>query len=223
MGNPDFKQPVKELIDEVKRYIDMQLEYNKVAYRKKSAEMVAQLLLVFMIFGIFVFVLMFLSFAFVNWYATVGGGTRTGGFLWVTAFYLLLALIIYAFKEPLIFSNVRKILGKNLSSTREKQFLAGSGFANEKMTDKYLEHLRDENRKQENSVQHKWQTVNETFNLVNIAKAMIHSGVQAFATTRNVIQTALQVSKKLKSRRGKNRDKGQDRGKDIAKNQIENQ
>jgi len=141
-----------------------------------------------MIFGIFVFVLMFLSFAFVNWYATVGGGTRTGGFLWVTAFYLLLALIIYAFKEPLIFSNVRKILGKNLSS-----------------------------------VQHKLQTVNETFNLVNIAKAMIHSGVQAFATTRNIIQTALQVSKKLKSRRGKNRDKGQDSGKDIAKNQIENQ
>ena len=205
MGKADFKQPVKTLIDELKKYIDLQLEYNKVAYRKKSAEMIGQLMLFAMLFGIFVFVMMFLSFAFVNWYAAQGG-TKTTGFLWVTAFYLFIALVIYAFREPLLFSTLRKILGKNLSSLEEKQFIAGASFANEKMTDKYLDHLKDNNRKQENIIRQQMQKVNEAFNLVNIAKAVIHSGVQTFVTTRNIIQTAFQLTQKLKSKH-KNRNK----------------
>ena len=202
MGNADIKQPVKSLIDELKKYIDLQLEYNKVTYRKKSAEMMGQLILFAMLFGIFVFVMMFLSFAFVNWYAAQGG-TRTTGFLWVTAFYLLIALIIYAFREPLIFSTLRKILGKHLSSMQEKQFIAGASFADEKMTDKYLEHLKDNNRKEESSIRQQVHALRETFNMVNITKALIHSGVQAFVTTRNVIQTAFQLTQKLKSKHKK--------------------
>ncbi len=197
--NADFKQPIRELIDEIKKYIDLQIEYNKVSYRKKSAEMMGQLLLFAMLFGVFVFVLMFLSFAFVNWYASTGG-TRMGGFLWVTAFYLLIALVLYAFREPLIFSKIRKILGKNLSSQQEKQFIAGAGFDDEKMTEKYLEHLKTLNRKQENSVQQQLQTVNQAFNMVNLVKAFIHSGIQAFVTTRNIIETAFQVTQKLRAK-----------------------
>lgn len=205
MGNADFKQPVKILIDELKKYVDLQLEYNKVAYRKKSAEMAGQMILLSMLFGIFVFVVMFLSFAFVNWYAAQGG-TRMAGFLWVTAFYLLIALIIYAFREPLIFSTLRKILGKHLSSMQEKQFIAGASFADEKMTDKYLEHLKDNNRKQESTIQQQLKTVNEAFNMINITKALIHSGIQAFVTTRNVVQAAYQLTRRIKTKKRKKLD-----------------
>ncbi len=204
MGSADFKQPLKELVDELKRYIDLQLEYNKVAYRQKSAEMMGQLLLFAMLFGVFVFVVMFLSFAFVNWYAT-HGGTRTGGFLWVTAFYLLIALILYAFRETLLFSKLRKILGKNLSSQQEKQFRAGAGFDDEKITAKYLDHLKDLNRKQEDAVKQQFQTVNASFNMINITKAMIHQAIQAFVTTRNIIEATFQLTQKLKNRRRKNK------------------
>jgi hypothetical protein len=204
-GNVDLKQPVRELIDELKKYIDLQLEYNKVAYRKKTARVTGQLLLYAMIFGLFVFVMMFLSFAFVNWY-NARGGTRTDGFLWVSAFYLLIALILYAFREPLLFSKIRKIFGKNLSGSREKQFIVGSGFEDEQMTDKYLEHLRDLNRKQESQVQQHWQMVNRSFNVINIIKVLVHQGIQTFVTTRNIIETAFQVTQKIKSkRRNKNR------------------
>ncbi len=203
MGNADFKQPIKMLIDELKKYIDLQLEYNKVAYRKKTAAMTGQLLLAVMLFGLFVFFMMFLSFAFVSWYENNYGGTRLGGLLWVSGFYVFMALFVYAFREPLIFSKVRKILGSNLSSQEEKQFLAGGSFADEKLTDKYLDHLKDKNRKQENAVQQQFQKVNESFNWVNITKAVIQSAVQAFVTTRNVIQTAFQLTQKLKSKHKK--------------------
>ncbi len=206
MGNSDIGQPIKSLIDELKTYVDLQLEYNKVAYRKKSAELIGRLILFFVLFEVFVFVLMFLSFAFVNGYASQGG-TRMGGFLIVTGFYLFIALILYAFREPVIFSTIRKILGKNFSSTREKQFLAGTSFSNEKMTDKYLEQLKDKNRKQENSIRQQFNTVRDAFNMVNIAKAMINTGVQAFVTTSTIIRTAFQLAKRLKT---KNRKKLED-------------
>jgi ABC-type multidrug transport system fused ATPase/permease subunit len=209
MENPDFRQPIKVLIDELKTYVDLQLEYNKVAYRKKSAELIGQLIVFLMLFGVFVFIIMFLSFAFVNWYA-LAGGTRMTGFLIVSVFYLFIALILYAFREPLIFSTIRKILGKNLSSTKEKQFLGGTSFSNEKMTDRYLEQLKDSNRKQENNIRRQFDTVHDAFNMVNIAKAMINSGVQAFVTTSNIIRTAFNLARRLKT---KNRKKIEDNGK----------
>lgn len=206
IDNSDFRQPIKTLIDELKTYVDLKLEYNKVAYRKKSAEMIGRLILFFILFEVAVFVLMFLSFAFVNGYAAQGG-TRMGGFLIVTGFYLFIALILFAFRESIIFSTIRKILGKNFSSTREKQFLAGTSFSSEKMTDKYLEQLKDKNRKQENNIRQQFDTVNDAFNMVNIAKAMINSGIQAFVTTSNIIRTAFQLARRLKT---KNRKKLED-------------
>ncbi len=202
MENPDFREPIKVLIDELKTYVDLRLEYSKIAYRKKSAEMVGQMVLFSMLFGVLVFVFMFLSFAFVNWYAA-HAGTRMGGFLIVTVFYLFMALFIYAFREPLIFSTIRKILGKNLSSTKEKQFRGGTSFSNQKMTDKYLEQLKDKNRKQENSIRQQYDSVQDAFNMVNIAKAMINSGIQAFVTTSNIIRTAFQLARRVKSKNRK--------------------
>ncbi len=206
MDNSDFRQPIKTLVDELKTYVDLQLEYNKVSYRKKSSELIGRMVLFFILFEVSVFVIMFLSFAFVNGYAAQGG-TRMGGFLIVTGFYLFMALILFAFRESIIFSTIRKILGKNFSSTREKQFLAGTSFSNEKMTDKYLEQLKDKNRKQENSIRQQFNSVNDAFNMVNIAKAMINSGIQAFVTTSNIIRTTFQLVKRLKT---KNRKKLED-------------
>ncbi len=206
MDNSDLRRPIKTLIDELKTYVDLQLEYNKVAYRKKSAEIIGRLILFFILFEVAVFVLMFLSFAFVNGYVAQGG-TRLGGFLIVSGFYLLIALVLFAFREAIIFSTIRKILGKNFSSTREKQFLAGTSFSNEKMTDKYLEQLKDKNRKQENSIRQQFDAVQDAFNMLNIAKAMINSGIQAFVTTSNIIRTAFHLAKRLKT---KNRKKLED-------------
>lgn len=202
MDNLNFRQPIKVLLDELKTYVDLQVEYNKVAYRKKSAELLGQLMIFMMIFGVFVFIIMFLSFAFVNWYA-MQGGTRMSGFLIVAVFYLFMGLILYAFRESIIFSSVRKILGKHFSSTQEKQFLGGTSFSNEKMTDKYLEQLKDKNRKQENSIQQQLNTVHDAFNMVNLAKIMINSGIQAFATTSNIIRTVFNLAKRMKTKNRK--------------------
>ncbi|MBE0649333.1 MAG: hypothetical protein IH595_00695, partial [Bacteroidales bacterium] len=89
----EIKESLKTTFDEVKKYFDLQLEYNKVLTRKKTTEITGKLILSVMLFSAFVFVILFLSLAFVNWYATEVG-SRTVGLLLVTLFYLFLALIM---------------------------------------------------------------------------------------------------------------------------------
>ncbi len=203
MKDNEFKIPVKEVLDEIKKYIDGQMEYNKVLFRKKAGEFSAQFILFMMIFGIFVFITMFLSFAFVNWYAE-NGGTRTSGFLIVSVVYLFIALIIFAFREPLIFATLRKLLAKNLSSTEEREFFKGTPFAsNATSIDKYIEYLRKKNHKQEVHIQQQFNQLGESFNMVNIAKNLIKQGMKAFMTTTNIIKTAYQLTKRVKTKNRK--------------------
>jgi len=203
MKDNEFKTPMKEALDEIKKYIDGQMEYNKVLFRKKAGEFSAQFILFMMLFGVFVFITMFLSFAFVNWYAE-NGGTRTSGFLIVSVAYLFIALIIFAFREPLIFSTLRKILAKKLSSTEEREFFKGVPFASDASSmDKYIEYLRKQNRKQEIHLQQQFNKLSESFNMVNITKNLIKQGIKVFMTTTNIIKTAYRLSKKVKTKNRK--------------------
>jgi hypothetical protein len=203
MNKNEMNAPVKEFLDEIKKYIDGQLEYNKVIFRKKGGEFTSQLVLFMMLFGVFTFISMFLSFAFVNWY-TDNGGTHTTGFLIVSVVYLFIALIIFAFREALLFSPIRKILAKNLSSQEEREFFKGTPYANNVSSiDKYIEYLNKQNRKQEQHLQQQMNHLGEQLNVINLTKGFVKSGIQAIMTTSNMVKAAYQLTKKLKTKNRK--------------------
>ncbi|MBN2639258.1 MAG: phage holin family protein [Bacteroidales bacterium] len=198
MEKSNFKAPVKETIDEVKKYIDLQLEYNKVVTRRKSGDTIGQVLLLAVVGFVFVFILLFLSLAFVNWYATHVGNYTTG-FLIIALFYLFLALIVFAFKDALIFSPLRKYLAKNFSSKEEQDFFSGTVNASPQATKKYIEFLQKENRKQENVLQNHFKNLEQQLNWVNIAKNAASSIIQNLSTTTMMIKAAYEFGKKLTS------------------------
>ncbi len=203
MDNNELKAPVKEFLDEIKNYIDGQLEYNKVIFRKKGGEFTAQLVLFVMLFGILAFVSLFLSFAFVYWYAQ-NGGTMTVGFLIVCVFYLFIALIIFAFRESLIFSKIRRLMAKNLASNDEKEFFKGAPFANDPAAlEKYLEYLRKQNHKKEMRIEHQFNKLGESFNMVNLTRNLVKSGLHAIMTTSNMVKAAYQLTKRVKTKNRK--------------------
>jgi len=206
MNDNELKAPIQEILDEIKKYIDGQLEYNKVIFRKKSGEFTGQLMLFLILFGIFTFITLFLSFAFVNWYAA-NGGTQTAGFLIVSIVYLFIALIVFAFRERLVFSTIRKILAINLSTNEEKEFFKGAPFAADASAlEKYLEYLRKQNHKQELKLQHQFNKFSESVNVVNLTRNLIKSVLNAFLTTTNVIKATYELTKKLKSKHKKKLD-----------------
>lgn len=200
----DIKDSLKTTLDEVKKYFDLQLEYNKVLTRKKFSEISGKLILSIMLFGAFVFVLLFLSLAFVNWYA-MEFGSRTVGLLIVTGFYLFLALILLAFKEALIFSPLRKFFTKNFSSLEEKEFFSGRTYADAKSAEKYIGYLEKQNKKQEHILLDKFKDVEESFNWMNITKNAVSSFFQSISAFTTVFKAAYKFGRKIaeKKRRRK--------------------
>jgi len=196
----DIKDTLKTTIDEVKKYFDLQLEYNKVLTRKKITEMSGKLILGFMLFGAFVFVLLFLSLAFVNWYA-LEFGSRTNGFLIVTGFYLFLALILFAFKEFLIFAPLRKFFVKNFSSLKEKEFFSGSAYSDTRSSEKYIGYLEKQNQKQEHILMERFRDVEEHLNWINITKNAVFSFFQSFSTFTKVFKSAYKFGRKISEKR----------------------
>lgn len=202
MEHSNLKAPLKEALDEVKKYIDLQVEYNKVLARKKSGEAIGQILSLIVIGFVFVFILLFLSLAFVNWYA-MHIGDKTTGYLIVALAYLFLGLIVFAFKQPLILSPLRKYLAKNYSSKEEQDFFSGKINSGSQATNKYIEFLRKENRKQENVLQNKFKNLEDELNWVNITKKAITSIIQNLSTTTMMIKAAFEFGRKLTAGRRK--------------------
>lgn len=198
----DIKESLKTTLDEVKKYFDLQLEYNKVLTRKKMTEITGKLILSVMLFGAFVFVILFLSLAFVNWYATEVG-SRTVGLLLVTLFYLFLALVMFAFKETLIFSPLRRFFIKNFSSADEKEFFAGETYADARSTEKYIGYLEKQNRKQEHILQEKLKDVEEHLNWVNITKNAVSSFFQSVSAFTTVFKAAYKLGRHISEKRRK--------------------
>ena len=209
MEQHDIKEYLKTTLNEVKKYFDLQLEYNKVLTRKKITEITGIVMLDVMLFWAFVFVTLFLSFAFVNWYAPTNG-SRTEGFLIVTLFYLFLALILYAFRENLIFSPLRKFFIKNFSSLDEKEFFTGQTYSDARSAEKYIGYLEQQNKKQEYILQDQLKGIEEHLNWVNITKNAVSSFFQSVSAFTTVFKAAYKFGRQISEKRRKKKLRDRD-------------
>lgn len=97
------------LAGNIKSYVKLKLEYLKISLLEKQAELVAGLMLLMLMTTISFFILLLLSLAFVYWFDS-RTGNMTLAFLLVAAVWLLLGLVVYLFRKPLLINPViRKV------------------------------------------------------------------------------------------------------------------
>ena len=93
MEDHSLKQPIRETIFELKEYLDLQIKYQKMVAAKKTSKITSFSVLFLILFALISSFLLFLSFAFVWWFSD-GDTTRMyEGYLIVTGFYAVLAII----------------------------------------------------------------------------------------------------------------------------------
>jgi len=102
-----------QLTKDVKDYINLRIDLAKLIITGKLARLVSFFLIAVIFFILAMFLLMFLSLSFVYWFGQSAGPAWAGAMI-VTAFYLLLGLVIYLmrhrlFINPLV-SHLTKIL-----------------------------------------------------------------------------------------------------------------
>ena len=206
MESSNFESSLKEALVELKHYFDLQLRYQKLVLTKKLSELSSLFILFILLLGISVFVLVFLSLSFVEWYAA--HGDRLHGRLIVTLFYVLLGFILVIFRKGLIYSPMRRLLGDILLDGEDDPKVAAS-YKSKEALDIKIDNYKEILRAEEDDLKEKFEEVGEKFSLVNIVTGMARSAYKAFVTTSNIARMAYSFVNKLrggkKTRKKKNK------------------
>lgn len=168
----DFTRPVSAISNEFKRYINLRINYMGLTLNKKLADIMSQIITMLVLAGVFSMILVMLSFAFVFWYGS-NAGTYYHGFLIVSITYMLIGLVIYYFREPLLMNPLIKKL-------HTKQFEMNNEFGDKSVIisskgemEKYLE-IMNLQIEQSELLMHKYvQDIGNTLSPSNILNSMI--------------------------------------------------
>jgi len=118
----ELNEFLKETFQELKDYFDLQLRYNKLIMAKKTGE-ISSFFVLLMILGFFgAFFLLAASFGFVWWYSRNDPSQRWTGFLIVAGFYLIAALLVYLFREKVIYKPMRRLTSNKFFKPDERVF-----------------------------------------------------------------------------------------------------
>ena len=206
MEKEDFNAPLRNAIEGIKSYVAQQLAYNKLLLSKKMTELSAHLVLFLLIFGISGFVLFFLSFAFANWYAYHYGEVFVG-YLILVAFYFLLALIIYLFRNKLIFNPIRKITGGILFSDADEKDVA-EAFSTVESLNLQIIKSREKLKKEEEVLKAEIDALSEMYTLPNILQQFARNAYASVLTTSNIARVTYFLVQKLKRKKKPGQLKG---------------
>lgn len=189
--------PLKEALDELKVYVDNQVTYNKLVITKRAGELSSYLLLLALLFGLSSFVLLFLSFAFAGWFGQITNLGIGTGYLVVAAFYTILAFIVYAYREKLIYKPVRKVFGEiffgDYESTEDQDV-----FSSKKGLSKRIKKAHKELTEQKEVLATKINDLSIVFTFNNIAHQFIEKTYSSVVTTSNIAKFTFNLVKKIK-------------------------
>jgi len=101
MEDNSLSEQIKRIFDQVKVYLDLQVGYLKLNVAEYLIRFFSSLVLWMVIFFILFFVIVFGSFAFAYWFGETTGRWSLG-FLIVAGFYVILAILFYVFRKPII-------------------------------------------------------------------------------------------------------------------------
>lgn len=168
----DFTRPVSAISNEFKRYINLRINHMGLALNKKLADFMSQIITMLVLAGVFSMVLLMLSFAFVFWYGSEVG-TYYHGFLIISFIYMLIGLIIYYFREPLLMNPlIKKLHGKPFELTDEHGDKSVTISSKDEI-EKYME-IMDLQIEQSELLMHKYlRDIGETFTPSNILNSMM--------------------------------------------------
>jgi ABC-type multidrug transport system fused ATPase/permease subunit len=197
MESKNLDDSLKEAFTSMQRYVDLQVRYNKLLLAKRMGEVSSIFVLFMLLLGAFSFAALFLTFAFVDWFAANYGSQSVGNLI-VFAFYLLLALILFIFREPFIYSPIRNLFTKIFANDDDKGEYS-KGFKSKQAIVLQLKNYREMLHDEEVELKEKFEEVGSIFTLSNIIQSVGKGVYKTFVTTSNVAKITYTIVNKIKS------------------------
>ncbi len=102
---------VSSLTENVKDYVNLRIDYIKILLTEKIAKLASFFLISVIFFILAMFLILFISFAFVFWFGEEVGPTFVGSLIIVGA-YIVIALLIYGMRYKWFINPLVKHLAK---------------------------------------------------------------------------------------------------------------
>lgn len=201
MEKNNLNTPIRESIDEIKEYLDLQIRYQKLMGAKKTSKISSFSALAFASISLLFILLLFLTFAFVWWYS--GGDTSKlyEGYLIAGVFYVFILALIIIFRKQFFYDPIRKYIFKIFFSDSHDEQLSNDNLLNESYFDKTVQSEKNKIKEKEVIIQKKFKEVEQGFNFVNLAKMAIGTVVNSYMTTTTIAKLAFKTVSNLKHRK----------------------
>ena len=200
MESGNFENSLKQALVGLKHYVDLQVKYQKLILTKRLSELSSMFALFLLLLGVSGFILLFLSFSFVEWYTSFG--ERLHGFLLVSLFYIVIGLVLIVFRQQLIFSPLRKMFG-NIFLGDDADPITSASYKTKESLELQIANYKDILENEEDDLKEKFQKAGKTFTIVNIVQGMAKSVYKTFVTTSNIARTAYNIVKRFTGRKKK--------------------
>jgi len=201
MEQQNLNTPIRESIDELKEYFDLQIRYQKLMAAKKTSKVSSFSALAFVMLLLMASLLLFLSFAFVWWYSGDDPTKMYEGYLIVGAFYVFIILLIFIFKKQFFYDPIRKYVFKIFFSDSNDEQLADANLLNESSFEKTVQSEKKKIKEKEVIIQQKFKKVEQEFTFTNIAKTAIGAVMNSYMTTTTIAKLAFKTFSNLKHRK----------------------
>jgi len=99
--------PVNNIPGQIKKYFNLRIDMLAMHLSKKLYQGMSVFVLSAIVSFALLFFLFFASYSFIMWYSDYYGNSSTAAFI-VSGFYLLIALIVFAFRKALIYNPLKK-------------------------------------------------------------------------------------------------------------------
>jgi uncharacterized membrane protein YgcG len=207
MEKQNLNNSLRETVDEMKEYLDLQIKYQKMQAAKKTGKLSSFSALFLILFAIATSFTLFFSFAFVWWYSDGITTKMYEGYLIIAGFYAVLAIITIIFRKQLLFNPIRKLLtdiffeddsGKDHDETIEKVNLK-----DEISFNKMLIEEKEKIKEKEELIQVKFNEIGKEFTFINLVKMAAGSMMNTYITTATVAKLAFKTVSNLKRKKKK--------------------
>jgi len=131
MDQEKMEKNLSKIIENIKQYVNLKTELYTLMVMERTAKVLSRVIVLMILTMLLFFFLLFISFAFVQWFGDFSG-SESIGYIIVAIFYLLLGGVIFSmrkqlFLDPLlrgitaIFNEEEDLLDKNINPADDEE------------------------------------------------------------------------------------------------------
>ena len=169
---------------------------------KRLGEVSSYFILFLLLLGFGGFLVFFLSFTFVAWFNEIVN-SKYLGHLVISGFYLVIMLVVFLFRKPLIFSPIRKLFGEIFIGEESENPEDINSFKSQaKLTSDLKKYKKGINEK-ENLLKKNFSQLGNQLTIRNIIQTVAKNAYASFITTSNIAKMAFNLIKRFTSKKKK--------------------